>query len=1083
LEGGGHFFPTEEQAFDYCNIRVPNLVIVNIGFDPSILGPDEEMAIEVVVSNVGNFLAEGVEVVCTVDDSELDSKVIGLLESDGQEAVVTYIWRTTTVGEHSVFLHVDPENLIEESNELDNRKEAIVKVAPKPAITFPPQTPSIGHSKNKALYSKKEVFLISDENWRDVLQLVPLTIWSDVKTKTLIGNYPTLIYHREGNNVDADAIIRFLQQYNPTHLTIFGGTPQGLDDLLVAAAPTGAHMQVSQISKYSMQSYLSYWAAIDRVVISENDYDTGLMASVFASLLNAPLLFDGHFDVTLLNGVNCYTVGDISTTTKQEIQSRTAVKVDYTLEGLRQAYAKWADNNRVILVNPNDLTLGLTKTFRVEKYSCVNPLAICLTTPHISDLYTGHSLSAPFLAAAKYEVIISTTDNTYLGVDEFVEKKLESLKLSGPLTYITIIANPRAIPMARESRNTYPALWGNRVVFEEIDFSQIDAKPIGLSIVKYNSKGSTTVQRISDTSQGDLNPVIYKDLVVWQDYTNANWDIYMYDLSSNTKTQLTKNTNHQRNPAIYGDKIVWEDNRNTYKDGDGKTNHHWDIYMYDLSTNKEIRITTDTNDQLNPAVFADINYPDTIVWQDNRNTFIAADGKEHHQWDIYMYDISKKQETQVTADYYNQEKPAVYGSTIVWEDYGQGWYDANICYRSISPLTSIMSVTTDQNVQRSPSISGTKIVWEDNRNQNWDVYMYDLVQNQETRLTTGDNDQIRPIIQGYNVIWYSEGETGVASVLTNPSTQQRGGQWFTYLYDIYNSKAKIIHDNLLVHEYNRTFRQEVDGRYYGSSINYGEQDRAVGRIFGLTSSDVSAYIARVLFFDQINTQNRDALLIVREDHNAKKTVGCLQDVNPVIDPCSLADYAAGYWTPQVGIQFDLLDSATYYGTSGAGSVDDNVQTIRDLYDESYLILYADHGGWGGFDHVVTNKHLQENSVAMQPSTVLNLACATCTTLYGYTPEWHVVSWDPNSDRRLTFCIENIRRGAMVYMGAVDNSYWHRMFDDLLYDVFVDGQTIGEAYITARNEDYNDDVYNFCDDRKGDPFYALIGDPTFRPRWW
>jgi len=90
----------------------------------------------------------------------------------------------------------------------------------------------------------------------------------------------------------------------------------------------------------------------------------------------------------------------------------------------------------------------------------------------------------------------------------------------------------------------------------------------------------------------------------------------MYDLSSNTEKRITTDTTGQYYPSIYGDKIVYED----YRNGNS------DIYMYDLSSNTEKRITTDNNEQYNPAI-----YGDKIVWQDYRNG----------NWDIYMKDLSE----------------------------------------------------------------------------------------------------------------------------------------------------------------------------------------------------------------------------------------------------------------------------------------------------------------------------------------------------------------------------------------------------------------------------------------------------------
>ena len=172
-----------------------------------------------------------------------------------------------------------------------------------------------------------------------MLRLVPVTSWfSDLDVT--FHKYPTLIYHREGNSFDADAIIRFLQEYQTSHLTIFGDTPQDLDNLLVAEAPTGAQLQKEQIAKYTIEednSFLHFWTLpTDAVVISEDNYEIGLMASLLASRLNAPLLFDGHFDYTLLDNQDIYVVGTISSASEIEIGMRGVKKMSYNLDDLRK---------------------------------------------------------------------------------------------------------------------------------------------------------------------------------------------------------------------------------------------------------------------------------------------------------------------------------------------------------------------------------------------------------------------------------------------------------------------------------------------------------------------------------------------------------------------------------------------------------------------------------------------------------------------------------------------------------------------------------------------------------------------------
>jgi len=1033
-------------------VDLSDLVLEEVRITPIEPNVGDDIMIHAVVKNAGSRFAEAIVVRCAdAEEREIGRTVIDFLESE-QSQEISFTSIAESAGDWRVTITIDPENVIRELDDENNWLTKRVDIGQR--IPLP-----LLHSKNANIYSTKEVFMISDENWRDVLKLVSLTTWGDPQNKGWVKNYPTLIYHREGNNFDADAIIRFLQQYQPTHLTIFGNTPTGLDAVLVAAAPQGAGLNSTQISKVTMSSYLSHWSFINRVVVCEDDYETGLMASVFASYVNAPLIFDGHFKYDLLDKRVAYVVGKVSTTTTQEINKRctkTNEKKDYTLDDLQKAYIGWTGTNKVVLVNPNDLSINYTKNFTVEKFAYP-------AGSTISTLYGKHSLTAPFLAAAKFEVIAATTSNTCLRIDDDVEKIFNNLKLSGPLTYLTIVANPLALPIARENRNTFPSLWGDRIVFEECDYSKLPTHPLNLSVVTTNpTTGSSKLEVITGTNARPLNPAIYKDKVVWQDYRNGKPDIYMYDLTTKKETRITSLTNSEQiNPAIYGDKIVWQDNRNQHNN-----KPHWDIYMYDMGQKKETRITTDVNDQMNPDIFVDINYPDKIVWQDNRNL-----NNNKKQWDIYMYELPFQTETRITTNTQAQIHPKVHGSWIVWEDYRNG--NADIYYCVTMPLSKPLVVTNAPGTQVYPRLSEVGVVWQDNQNKNWDVYFFDWVQKQARQITTSSKDQIRPDIQGYRIMWYSEGLTGIAPVHLAPPVKSDAGHWHVYLYDSYAKKHHVVHKSLLTHEYNRTFRQEADGRFYGSSNNYGKQERAVGRIFGVTPSDVSAYVARDLFFDTIRTQNRDALLIVREDHNAVKTTSCPANINPVIHGCTLEAYArSNYWTTSVQNAFNAVHF--YAGTdAGPNPVDTHANTIRGLYDDSYLILYADHGGGIGFTdgihHVVTSNHL--NNISLLPSTVLDLACATGTASWGYIPA------------DIQFGMENLRHGAMVYMGAVDLSYWHRMFDDILEGVFLQGKTIGEAYVQARNEDYNDNVYNFCQDLKGDPFYALYGDPTFKPKWW
>jgi beta propeller repeat protein len=921
------------------------------------------------------------------------------------------------------------------------------------------------NEKDTALYSSRDAFLISDASWRDVLRVVPVTVWKEQGANRI---HPTLIYHREAHAFDADSIIYFFQQYKPDHLSIFGDTPQGLDNLLVAPSP-GAGINAQYISRYDLSdeiTYLSFWKAFDTVVISEDAYETGLMASVWASYLNAPLLFDGHFDPALLDGRKAYVIGNVRQVTEKEVDMRcnqAPGDFRFTTSELQAEYLIKTGTNYVILVNPDDLSISFNREFKPEKFSVPSgsgPYAPApfYGDPEISTLYSNHSLAAPFLAAGKEEVMISTDARIYYAVDADVEETLSTLKISGPSPVaLTIVANPLAIPMAKENRNTFPAVWGSRIAFEELDISAIGTTKNPIQLVVKEGAG----KRVIPTTGEPRNPSLFQDTIVWEEYQTNNWDIFMYDLKTLAKTQVTSDKKDQRNPVIYGNIIVWEDNRHG----------NWDIYMYDINTKKETRVTTNQKDQKNPTVFGDTNYPYRIVWEDYRYT----------NSDIFMYEVAKGTETQITSEPATQVNPALWGNLLVWQDYRHGNWD--IFYRTLAPLSAPVQVSTDTHHQINPSVSGTRIVWQDSRNNDWDIYLYDLLATpKETRLTTESSRQFKPVIQGDNVVFYSQGRTDVGVVHTAPCVFC-SEDWITYSYDLSTKKLKKVHEQILTHEALDRFRNEVDGRYYGSSSNYGLQDRAVGRIFGVTVSDVSAYIARDLFYADLQ-KNRNALLIVREDQQTE-TEAPENSANPdyIYGPL-LESYAkSSYWTPTVASEFSTVYfyAGVSTGSATAPPVNPNIKTIRDLYDENFLILYTDHGGGLGFDDgnvmVMSSPHLQQYQMWLQPSIILDIACATCTPTWGYVP-----GIDQN-----TFCMENIRRGAMVYQGAVDLSYWHRMFDEILDGSIVKGEPIGYAYLVARNSEYNacgavQKGWSYwwpC----GDAYYALIGDPTFEPRWW
>jgi PGF-pre-PGF domain-containing protein len=175
-----------------------------------------------------------------------------------------------------------------------------------------------------------------------------------------------------------------------------------------------------------------------------------------------------------------------------------------------------------------------------------------------------------------------------------------------------------------------------------------------------------------------------------------------------------------------------------------KRNGNYDIYMYNISTSNETQITSDITSQLWPKI-----YGDRIAWQDERNG----------DYDIYMYNTATSTETRITNDSSDQKSPVIYGDRIVWTDSRNGNRDIYMYNTSTSTETRITMNGADQ---YASALYGDRVVAVDGRNGNFDLYLYNLSTLTETRITTNEADQYSPAIYGDRIVWldYRDGVSG-----------------------------------------------------------------------------------------------------------------------------------------------------------------------------------------------------------------------------------------------------------------------------------------------------------------------------------
>ena len=268
--------------------------------------------------------------------------------------------------------------------------------------------------------------------------------------------------------------------------------------------------------------------------------------------------------------------------------------------------------------------------------------------------------------------------------------------------------------------------------------------------------------QVSPTAFDQANAAIHGDLVVWQDNRNGNWDIYLYDLLTDTETRITTDSANQINPSICGRYITWEDDRNG----------NWDIYWYNLDTLMETRVTNDSADDRNPGISGH-----RIVWDRSLNG------------DIFMYDVFTERTTQITDDVSVQKNPCISGDVIVWEDFRNGSNYDIYMYDIVNAIET--QVSSGANHELYPAVSGQDMVWQDQANYPYRIYRYNI--------TTGGipvfiSQGERPAISG-NFITYQD---------------YRSNSWNIYRYDISDNSEVSVAENLsVVESYSAIFRDTV----------------------------------------------------------------------------------------------------------------------------------------------------------------------------------------------------------------------------------------------------------------------------------
>jgi len=193
---------------------------------------------------------------------------------------------------------------------------------------------------------------------------------------------------------------------------------------------------------------------------------------------------------------------------------------------------------------------------------------------------------------------------------------------------------------------------------------------------------------------------------------------------------------HRTRQLICGNRVVYQAIRA------GNT----DIYCYDLSTDIELRVTTDPAVQFNPAISGN-----TIVWEDYRDSPTTPE--------IWSYDFGTNVQKRLSPASQRAERPAISGRWVVWQGQHEGDGISYIYAYGLDHGNQFRVAPSNAN-QAYPAIDGPDVVWQDYRNGHWDVYYSRLYgEGLPANLSLGLASGTNPSISGNHVVFLKSSTT------------------------------------------------------------------------------------------------------------------------------------------------------------------------------------------------------------------------------------------------------------------------------------------------------------------------------------
>ncbi len=183
-------------------------------------------------------------------------------------------------------------------------------------------------------------------------------------------------------------------------------------------------------------------------------------------------------------------------------------------------------------------------------------------------------------------------------------------------------------------------------------------------------------------------------------------DIFVQNRQTGEQRRISAEPMPRSHLVLDGERLAWMDKRDEL---DGPYTDY-DLYAYDLATDTEYPVAVAPGAQQDPSIHGDL-----VVWADNRNspqrdTILAGCGNcPENRFDIYLYDFKTQKARPIVEDEWLKASPTVFGQRVVWAEYADG-LSADLYVLDVDTGLS-RRLTQTAASEANPVLSGDRLLW------------------------------------------------------------------------------------------------------------------------------------------------------------------------------------------------------------------------------------------------------------------------------------------------------------------------------------------------------------------------------------